>query len=161
MTQPEIRCGGPGFDCAYCIKSSQRRAFCNRCSFMWDGLCTDTRYNLLAAINRYNSKCGDPVYERRRLQRFIDRLMLVDKINRLESDTSRDQVEELIRVTLQWEKCYKSLTNDYASLAKYVDTQKTILLVCALIFFPSHVIFWGWKGAIVWGLLTASVLISD
>lgn len=122
MPQPEIRCGGHGFQCAYCIDSSQRRTFCDRHYHLWENLCLLTQHQVYDAISDYNSKVDEPRIARKKLQRFINRVMILDELNKLRSNmqynTALDLSKEnqVVRETADsWRKRFQNMvqTKDY------------------------------------------------
>ena len=80
-TQPEIRCSR-GFFCGYCTNTSHRRPFCDRHSYKWNELCDATKQQTRQEIDAFNGKFLPSEKARKRLQLFINRIVVRDELNR-------------------------------------------------------------------------------
>ncbi len=80
-TQPEIRCSR-GFFCGYCTNTSHRRPFCDRHSYKWNELCDLTKKQAINEIDAFNGKFLPSEKARKRLQLFINRIVVRDELNK-------------------------------------------------------------------------------
>lgn len=83
MHRPKIRCFW-GFHCAFCLDdSTYKYPICKRHICKWDNLHIETKRQIYSHVNAFNSNL--PETNRRKLQIFINRIEILDELNRLRS----------------------------------------------------------------------------
>lgn len=83
MAQPEIR-GSHNFQCGFCTDST-KRCFCARHAHLWWELSEVTRMQALNKVVEYNSRILPSDLDRKKLQLFVNRLVVTDELNKLKN----------------------------------------------------------------------------
>ncbi len=83
MALPEIR-GSHTFQCGFCTDSS-KRCFCDRHAHLWWEMSDVTRMQALNKVVEYNSRILPSELDRKKLQLFVNRLVVTDELNKLKN----------------------------------------------------------------------------
>lgn len=83
MEQPEIR-GSHSFQCGFCTDIT-KKCFCERHAHVWSEFSDLTKLQALDRIVEYNSIILPSVVDRKKLQLFVNRLVVYDELNKLKN----------------------------------------------------------------------------
>ncbi len=83
MELPVIR-GSHTFYCAFCIDEC-KSILCQRHSHIWNGMCDSTKAQAINKVNEYNSMFFPSYIDRKKLQLFVNRLVVTDELNQLKN----------------------------------------------------------------------------
>ena len=83
MELPAIR-GSHTFYCAFCIDEC-KSILCQRHSHIWNDMCESTKAQAINKINEYNSIIFPNELDRKKLQLFVNRLVVTDELNKLKN----------------------------------------------------------------------------
>lgn len=132
MDQPQIK-SSVCFQCGHCSEKSGNVLFCERHHHVWKNLMEVTKVQAHIQVLKYNNTILPSVKDRKKLQMYINRLVVMDDLNRYSTNTHVDQVY------------IKSLETD----VKFTRRMVTLLagcLMCVNIYYEGFKGFWKFLG---------------